>query len=145
MISGQQNKQEEKELLLVFIDLQGQRTMTFNDFDKGFDLFINKEATEQEYIQLVDICTKTFSSISYQIKEILKMHQFELIKQIQQLEKTKLEKVVKYQSLMTETVYGQVDYSQDISNVKKELEELKTEINEKIQDLHCILADEYSD
>ncbi|KAJ3272945.1 hypothetical protein HDV01_005142 [Terramyces sp. JEL0728] len=145
MISTEQSKQELKELLLVFIDLQGQRTSTFNDFDKGFDLFVNKEATEQEYIQLVNICTKTFSSISYQIKEMQKMHNFDLINDIQQLEKSKLEKVVKFQSMKTETVFGDVDYLGDLNQIKEELDDLKSEINEKIQELHCMLADDFNE
>ncbi|KAI8901477.1 hypothetical protein BC833DRAFT_122497 [Globomyces pollinis-pini] len=134
------------DIALLFCELQGKRTSVFKDFDQGFLLFINKEATESQFKQLVQIVTKHFVSISNEEAMNLledKSHTVaKHIQKIQELEKSKLKYTVEYQTLQTETIFGDRDMENESSQAKLKITELIESINEEMEALHCFMADE---
>ncbi|KAJ3078518.1 hypothetical protein HK102_004438, partial [Quaeritorhiza haematococci] len=130
------------ELLLNFMHMQSERVAFYKELEKGYEQYLNKEASDEKYRALMKSVTTGFSSISLEIQAIAEMLQdildqpslATLIRDVQTLEKKKLEMTVKYQIRNTETKFGQRDYASEIDELKQSLTEIVENINEKLEE-----------
>ncbi|KAI8904035.1 hypothetical protein EDD86DRAFT_220729 [Gorgonomyces haynaldii] len=133
-----------------FLSLQHQRPSIYKDLDCGFDLYIAKQGTEQEYQQLLQLVTKIFSELSASIKQQLEIldqmtddvkESARISKEIQELEGQQWRTVVEYQQKMISTVFGQIDYTQECQELKKKRARIQGEIFDKMQELQAEMAE----
>ncbi|RKO84921.1 DNA repair REX1-B-domain-containing protein [Blyttiomyces helicus] len=137
------------DLLLLFTNLQAARVAIFKDLDAGFDLYLNKEASADEYQKLVQAVTKSFANISLEIQEIQKMLETEtqredlakLVGGVQQEERKKLATTVKLQIERAESQFGERDFATEIPELEQNLKNIVEAINEKLEELHCEMAE----
>jgi flagellar biosynthesis/type III secretory pathway chaperone len=130
--------------VIEFFGLQGRRASVYKQYESGFDLFIQGQATESEFQQLIQAAQKNFVSISSAIIEVSEKvsEPFKsLIHRLQDLEKEKLKATIEYQSLRSETVFGPRDFTADSQSVADRIVRLRKEINEVLEELHCEVAD----
>ncbi|OAJ44068.1 hypothetical protein BDEG_27349 [Batrachochytrium dendrobatidis JEL423] len=119
--------------LLDFTRLQGDRAQVYSGLERGFDLFISGQASRQDFvIQQVELILKS----EYNQHAIA-----DIIRQIQKLEQFKLTKTVERQILLTESTFGEQDYSSDLPDCETALKETVKEINEKLEELHLEMAE----
>lgn len=130
---------------LAFKDLQAQRTKVYRDFNDGFQLFISKEASADQFKLLVQAVTRNFASISQQIQGLqveLKDSVFEpILANVQDLERKKLKVTVDAQTQETETAFGERDMSYLSDELKLEIESLIVDINELLLEFQSEMAD----
>ncbi|XJO78164.1 hypothetical protein BDV3_002646 [Batrachochytrium dendrobatidis] len=108
--------------LLDFTRLQGDRAQVYSGLERGFDLFISGQASRQDFVVLANSARDSFVLISKQIQQVELILKSEynqhaiadIIRQIQKLEQFKLTKTVERQILLTESTFGEQDYSSDL-------------------------------
>lgn len=129
--------------ILDFFDLQGQRSIVYKQFETGFDLYLNGEANQTEYAQLIQAVQRNFSAISSKIIELSGTIQepFQsFVDQIQALEKQKLQSTVLLQGFLNETKFGARDMTTDIQIEKCNWKLIVNQINNILEDMHAIAA-----
>ncbi|KAJ3370554.1 hypothetical protein HDU91_006143 [Kappamyces sp. JEL0680] len=140
----------ELELALEFSDLQGQRTAVFNDFNKGFTYFISKEASMHEYEHLVEAVTPLFQNASLAVQELIgeskvrwgqEARYVVFMEAVQQKEKSKLHLTVQMQTLWTETVFGEIDHSEEVAELLGQIKTLEQDISETLQDMRELMVE----
>ncbi|TPX63509.1 hypothetical protein SpCBS45565_g06560 [Spizellomyces sp. 'palustris'] len=114
------------ELMRQFNALQSNRVQTYRDFERGFDDYIAKAKTPTEYERLVQDITQKFASISRDIQGVEQRLRDQdqiglamMIREVQDLEKTKLQATVKYQMSKAESVFGERDYQGDLEQFQE--------------------------
>ncbi|KAJ3279573.1 hypothetical protein HK104_001319 [Borealophlyctis nickersoniae] len=156
------------ELLLLFNRLQSSRVQVYKDFETGFALYLNNEANADEYQALVAKITSLFSSLSQEIQDVERLLKEgnqallgQLVREVQELERQKLEQTVKLQiykvvpngaalpfyplkfniTPQTETTFGSRDYTSDIEHLQSSLEDTIESINDKLAEIQNELAE----
>jgi hypothetical protein len=153
MLTTSDKKEEvsEFEMALQFSDLQGQRTAVFNDFNRGFQYFLKKEAAMHEYEHLVEAVTLHFRDISLAIQELIKTIREKwadtsryvlFMEVVQSMEKNKLAMTVKLQTLQTETEFGEIDHSEQVAEMTRSIKESEEEITNSLMAMREIMLDE---
>ncbi|KAH9252503.1 hypothetical protein BASA81_009546 [Batrachochytrium salamandrivorans] len=136
--------------LLDFTRLQGDRSQIYSKLERGFDLFISGHASRDDFITLTNSAKDSFVLISKRIQEIeasLKSDQLPqndavaIIRQIQSLEQTKLAKTVQRQMLLTESTFGDRDFSSELPECEDILKSTVEKINKALEELHSEMAE----
>jgi hypothetical protein len=130
--------------ILEFFELQGQRSNVYKQFETGFDLYINGEAKEHEYQQLIITVQGIFVSISSKIRDLIQSLQEPFkshVEEIQRLEKQKLQSTVVLQSFMHETKYGDRDMTVDAEIEKRNWQSIVDSITQQLEEMHAIAVE----
>merc|ERR1712137_766309 len=131
----------------LLFDIQEQRARQYKDWQAGFIAFL-KSKDAWKYQQLIQCSTTTFKDLSAQVNEIREQYKddkpeiFQLIDNLQQLEKQKLQLTITIQAMRKEQILDKEDvheaepeYVAKYKAISKQEQEVTQEINDIIREL----------
>ena len=129
-----------------FSALQADRISVYRDWNTGFKMFKEGEATPEDYAQLLATLTPIFQGINLAITDLLSSCPPPLgvdqMKTIQELEALHFKRMISWQSLVAKDLEGDVDMSLSILEAGQEVADVKDEIRVAMSELALVLAEE---
>ncbi|KAI8815964.1 DNA repair REX1-B-domain-containing protein [Fimicolochytrium jonesii] len=128
--------------------LQSKRVQTYKEFERGFQQYVTRQSTSEEYQTLAQTITASFSSLSQKIKaqesalrDLGRDDLAKLVLNLQSWERAKLEKTAMYQIRKSETDLGVQDYAEEVAELIAELGEIGEQINDAWDEIRSEMAE----